>query len=83
MREDEEDLYIADLDSDRQRYTATDLESTGRNLSNYVDLLERETGIEPATLKLGKFPRESRNCLWLLTKSKNVGQVKVDSLIER
>ena len=53
MREDDDDLSFAELDGDRRRYTATGGKSEEEESTKYANLLERETGIEPATLSLG------------------------------
>jgi len=55
MPDHEEDLTFVDLGGDRRRNTATSLEPIGEKSSSYLILLERETGIEPATLSLGSF----------------------------
>jgi hypothetical protein len=53
MHDDDEDLSFANLDGDRRRYTATGLKSSIEESAKYAELLERETGFEPATLSLG------------------------------
>ncbi len=57
MPEDDMDLSFTEFDGDRRRYTATDDFGAVQESPNYAELMERETGFEPATLSLGNRKR--------------------------
>jgi integrase len=53
MPEDDQDLSFAELDGAKRHYTALADDEISEKGGNYAELLERETGFEPATLSLG------------------------------
>jgi hypothetical protein len=60
MPEDAEDLSFADLGGIGRHNTAQAAATRNENGCNYVDLLECETGFEPATLSLGTRKKGSK-----------------------
>ena len=69
MREDDEDLAFLDLGVAKRRYASPSLnadrssnEPEHTTNQNHWENVERETGIEPATLSLGTFVSETVVC---------------------